>query len=60
MVDSETDRIANALREPFERISDAGEMMAYKHEGFWKCMDTFKDNLEFEQLWSAGGPWKVW
>lgn len=47
-------------REPFERLSDAGEMMAYKHEGFWKCMDTFKDNLEFEQLWLDGGPWKVW
>lgn len=47
-------------REPFERLSDTGEMMAYKHEGFWKCMDTFKDNLEFEQLWSDGGPWKVW
>jgi glucose-1-phosphate cytidylyltransferase len=47
-------------REPFERLSDAGQMMAYKHEGFWKCMDTFKDNLEFEQLWQDGGPWKVW
>lgn len=47
-------------REPFERLSDAGEMMAYRHEGFWKCMDTFKDNLEFEQLWLDGGPWKVW
>ena len=47
-------------REPFERLSDTGEMMAYKHEGFWKCMDTFKDNLEFEQLWLDGGPWKVW
>lgn len=47
-------------REPFECLSDAGEMMAYKHEGFWKCMDTFKDNLEFEQLWLDGAPWKVW
>lgn len=47
-------------REPFERLSKAGEMMAFKHEGFWKCMDTFKDNLEFEQLWLEGGPWKVW
>lgn len=47
-------------REPFERLSEAGQMMAYKHEGFWKCMDTFKDNLEFEQLWLEGGPWKVW
>ena len=47
-------------RQPFERLSDASEMMAYKHDGFWKCMDTFKDNLEFEQLWLDGSPWKVW
>jgi len=46
-------------REPFELLSGDGEMMAYKHEGFWKCMDTFKDNLEFEQLWLDGATWKV-
>lgn len=47
-------------RTPFETMSNAGEMMAFRHEGFWKCMDTFKDNLEFEALWNAGAPWKVW
>ncbi len=47
-------------REPFEAISGQGEMIAYKHEGFWKCMDTFKDNLEFEALWKDNAPWKVW
>lgn len=47
-------------REPFETLSERGEMMAYKHEGFWKCMDTFKDNLEFEQLWKGDPAWKVW
>lgn len=47
-------------REPFEAVSSKNEMMAYKHEGFWKCMDTFKDNLEFEELWKETAPWKVW
>ena len=47
-------------REPFEALSRDGEMMAYRHDGFWKCMDTFKDSLEFEELWSAGASWKVW
>lgn len=47
-------------REPFEALSFEGEMKAFQHEGFWKCMDTFKDNLEFEQMWNDGAPWKVW
>ena len=47
-------------REPFEALSKDGEMTAYRHAGFWKCMDTFKDSLEFEQLWKDGASWKVW
>ncbi len=47
-------------REPFEILSGQAEMMAYKHEGFWKCMDTFKDNLEFEELWKESPPWRFW
>ena len=47
-------------RQPFEALSKNGEMMAYRHDGFWKCMDTFKDSLEFEQLWKDGASWKVW
>lgn len=47
-------------REPFEALAERGEMLAYKHEGFWKCMDTFKDNLEFEDIWNQTAPWKVW
>ena len=47
-------------REPFETLSGQGEMIAYRHEGFWKCMDTYKDNLEFEELWNDIAPWKVW
>lgn len=47
-------------REPFEILSGQSEMMAFRHEGFWKCMDTFKDNLEFEKIWNNSPPWKVW
>ena len=47
-------------REPFEALSRDGEMMAYRHDGFWKCMDTFKDSLEFDELWNNGASWKVW
>lgn len=47
-------------REPFEALCEKGEMIAYRHDGFWKCMDTFKDSLEFEKIWMEGAPWKVW
>lgn len=47
-------------KEPFERLAAEGELMAYRHDGFWKCMDTFKDNLELNEIWQAGAPWKVW
>ena len=47
-------------REPFERLAAEGQLMAYRHDGFWKCMDTFKDNVELNEIWEAGAPWKVW
>jgi glucose-1-phosphate cytidylyltransferase len=48
-------------REPFGRLARERQLMAYRHTGFWKCMDTYKDNLEFNQLWEAGeAEWKVW
>ncbi len=47
-------------REPFEALTSRGEMIAYRHEGFWKCMDTYKDSLEFEELWRESPSWKVW
>jgi len=46
-------------REPLEKATDAGELMAYKHDGFWKCMDTKRDHELLESLWSKGAPWKV-
>lgn len=48
-------------REPLENLAQERELFAFQHKGFWKCMDTFKDNLEFNQLWKAGNAnWKVW
>lgn len=48
-------------REPLENIAADGQMMAYKHDGFWKPMDTLRDKQELESLWEAGNaPWKNW
>ncbi len=41
-------------REPLERLSAAGELAAYRHRGFWDCMDTYKDAVELNDLWSSG------
>lgn len=48
-------------KEPLERIAADGQLMAYKHEGFWQCMDTIRDKVHLENLWSQGNPpWKLW
>jgi len=48
-------------RDPLERITEAGELMAYKHEGFWQAMDTLREKRLLETLWESGkAPWKVW
>lgn len=48
-------------REPFERLASAGQLMAYKHSGFFYAMDTFRDYQHLNELWSNGNaPWKCW
>ena len=48
-------------REPLENLAKAGKLGAYKHKGFWSCMDTLRDKLELEKIWRSGNvPWKVW
>jgi len=44
-------------REPMERVVNAGELMAYKHKGFWHCMDTKRDRDLLETMWVRGAPW---
>lgn len=48
-------------REPMERLARNGELMCYKHDGFWQCMDTMRDKARLEKLWTKNkAPWKVW
>jgi glucose-1-phosphate cytidylyltransferase len=44
-----------------ESLASAGQLSAYKHDGFWQCMDTMRDKRQLESIWSSGqAPWKVW
>ena len=47
--------------EPMEGLARDGQLMAYKHDGFWQCMDTIRDKKLLESLWETGkAPWKIW
>jgi glucose-1-phosphate cytidylyltransferase len=49
------------VEEPFRRLISEGELLSYSHNGFWACMDTFKEQQELEDLYSRGkAPWTVW
>jgi glucose-1-phosphate cytidylyltransferase len=55
----ETDSVLE--RQPLERLAAAGELRGFRHEGFWDCMDTYKDAVELNDLWAQGDPpWKLW
>ncbi len=48
-------------KEPLEQVARIGELKAYYHDGFWKCMDTQRDRQQLEKMWESGqAPWKVW
>ena len=48
-------------REPLENLARDGQLMAYRHEGFWQCMDTLRDKVLLEKIWESGkAPWKTW
>tara|TARA_B100001123_G_scaffold348779_1_gene398412 strand:- start:254 stop:949 length:696 start_codon:yes stop_codon:yes gene_type:complete len=44
-------------REPLEKAAHKGELFAYKHNGFWQCMDTKRDKENLEEIYSKGAPW---
>ena len=46
-------------REPLERATAEGQLMAYCHDGFWHCMDTKRDHDLLESLWAKGAPWTI-
>jgi glucose-1-phosphate cytidylyltransferase len=48
------------VREPFQRLIEKQGLLAYKYNGFWQCMDTFKDKQHLEELNQSSPPWKVW
>jgi glucose-1-phosphate cytidylyltransferase len=48
-------------RKPLERLAAENELRAYRHEGFWECMDTYKDAVALNDLWASGeAPWRLW
>ena len=48
-------------REPLAQLAADGQLRAYRHEGFWDCMDTYKDAVVLNDLWASGEPpWTVW
>ena len=47
--------------EAFQKLMPMGELVAYRHAGFWACMDTFKERQMLDDLWTRGdAPWEVW
>jgi glucose-1-phosphate cytidylyltransferase len=48
-------------REPLERLASADQLRAHRHDGFWECMDTYKDAVQLNDLWASGdAPWRLW
>lgn len=48
-------------KEPLERVAKENQLMAFKHSGFWGCMDTVREKEQLEKLWASGNaPWKIW
>jgi glucose-1-phosphate cytidylyltransferase len=48
-------------REPLARLATDEQLRAFRHEGFWECLDTYKDAVSLNDLWRGGqAPWKVW
>ena len=48
-------------REPLERLTEAGQLMAYRHNDFWQCMDNIRDLRYLRELWNEGkAPWELW
>lgn len=46
---------------PLERLAKDGQLMAFRHEAYWECMDTYKDTVQLNELWaSEKAPWKIW
>jgi glucose-1-phosphate cytidylyltransferase len=48
-------------KQPMERLAKEGQLMAYRHDGFWQCMDTLQEKISLEKMWRNNkAPWKIW
>lgn len=48
-------------QEPLRKLAEDGQMLTYRHHGFWQCMDTVRDHQKLVELWEMGqAPWKIW
>ena len=48
-------------RKPLENLAAKGELVAYRHYGFWRPMDTLRDKTDLEEMWNSGeAKWKLW
>ena len=47
-------------QQPMERLAASGDLIAFRHDGFWQAMDTLRDKQHLEQLWYSSAPWKRW
>jgi glucose-1-phosphate cytidylyltransferase len=48
-------------KEPLERLAKDGQLMAFRHDGFWQCMDTLREKVILQNMWETGSPqWKTW
>lgn len=47
-------------RQPMFDLAKDGQIAAFKHHGFWKCMDTLREKEELEEMWDTKAPWKIW
>jgi glucose-1-phosphate cytidylyltransferase len=48
-------------QQPMQKLAEKGELMTYRHDGFWKCMDTLRDKNELNDMWASNeAPWKIW
>lgn len=48
-------------QEPIHKLVESGQLMSYRHVGYWQCMDTMREKEKLEKLWASGkAPWKIW
>jgi glucose-1-phosphate cytidylyltransferase len=53
------DESSTLERRPLERLAADDQLRAWRHDGFWECLDTYKDALALNDLWASGAPWRV-